>query len=104
MHHQPLECPLTPPQNPEHCEQITPQPFPHPPPPPLACRAADRLRLWKPAQADPTPSSHPQLPDDECECIKDLKNNTWQESTRISYATRLLTYHIFCDQKNMDEL
>jgi hypothetical protein len=29
--------------------------------------------------------------------------NTWQESTRASYATGLLTYHVFCDQKNISE-
>ena len=29
--------------------------------------------------------------------------NAWQESTRISYATGLLTYHVFCDQMKITE-
>ena len=59
--------------------------------------------MWKPAQTTTTPNTHPLLPEHEQERIKDLLSNAWQESTRASYATGLLTYHVFCDQKNIGE-
>jgi len=48
-------------------------------------------------------TSHPLLSEDEQEHIKDLLSNAWQESTKASYTTGLLTYHIFCNQKNVSE-
>jgi hypothetical protein len=65
------------------------------------CAAADRLRLWKPVSANSNPNT--QFPEEERERVKDLLANAWQESTRASYATGLLTYHVYCDQKNIDE-
>jgi hypothetical protein len=67
------------------------------------CSAVDRLRLWKPVQANTGSDTLPLLPEDEQERIKDLLTNAWQESTRAAYATGLLTYHVFCDQKNIGE-
>jgi len=67
------------------------------------CPAGDRLRIWEPAPTNDTTSAPPLLPEGERERIKDLLTNAWQESTRASYGTGLLTYHVFCDQRNIDE-
>ena len=70
-----------------------------------ACQAAVRLRTWTPAQptseTDLIPTSFTA---EDQERVKDLLANAWQESTKISYASGLLTYHVFCDRKNVDEL
>ena len=78
---------------------LTPIPSPLRP----LCPAADRLRLWKPAQPVTPPDAQPSLPEEEQERISDLLTSAWQESTRASYAAGLLTYHVFCDQKNISE-
>ncbi len=78
---------------------LTPTPSPLRP----MCSAVDRLRLWKPMQTNTSSNAPPLLPEEEQERIKDLMTNAWQESTRTSYATGLLTYHVFCDQRNLDE-
>jgi hypothetical protein len=67
------------------------------------CSAADRLRLWKPARVTISATSDPLFPEEDQERVKDLLTNAWQESTRSSYATGLLTFHVFCDQKNISE-
>jgi hypothetical protein len=79
---------------------LTPNPSPLRP----MCAAADRLRLWKPVSASTNPDPNTQFPEEERERVKDLLANAWQESTRASYATGLLTYHVFCDQKSIDEV
>jgi hypothetical protein len=78
---------------------LTPAPSPLCP----MCTAVDRLRLWKPAPAISKSDTHHLLPEEEQEHIKDLLTTAWQESTRTSYATGLLTYHIFCNERNLSE-
>jgi hypothetical protein len=80
---------------------LTPAPSPLRP----TCPSTDRLRLWKPLQPFTNAIPHSSLPnEEERERIKDLLTNAWRESTRASYATGLLTYHVFCDEKGIDEV
>lgn len=70
-----------------------------------ACQAAVRLRTWTPAR--PIITANPNRPTfsiEDQERVKDLLANAWQDSTKISYASGLLTYHVFCDRKNVGEL
>jgi len=67
------------------------------------CSAADRLCLWKPLLADTGSGTAPSDSTEDQERTKDLMSNAWQETTRVTYATRLLTFHVFCDQKGVDE-
>jgi len=70
-----------------------------------ACQAAVRLRTWTPAQPTSSTGSIPtSFTAEDHERIKDLLANAWQESTKISYMSGLLTYHVFCDRKNVDKL
>ncbi len=82
--------------------------YPHnltPAPSPLRpmCAAADRLRLWRPLQTSPQNGTNPFISIEERECIKDLMSNTWQEITKATYSPGLLTFHVFCDQRSVDE-
>jgi hypothetical protein len=65
------------------------------------CAAADRLRLWKPVSANSNPNT--QFPEDERERVKDLLANAWQESTRASYATGLVTDRPRCRSTKSDQ-
>ena len=67
------------------------------------CAAADRLRLWRPLQTSPKNGTNPFISSEERECIKDLMSNTWQEITKATYSPGLLTFHVFCDQRSVDE-
>ena len=67
------------------------------------CAAADQLHLWKPLQASIDNSTTPFASVEDSERTKNLMSNTWQETTRVTYATGLLTFHIFCDQKSVNK-
>ncbi|KAF8811676.1 hypothetical protein BYT27DRAFT_7088953, partial [Phlegmacium glaucopus] len=71
------------------------------------CSACDRLRLWV-----PTFSRSGRRPGDACLEITDADldrvitviNTSWQPTTRETYGTGLLIFHVFCDQRGVPEL
>ncbi len=67
------------------------------------CSAADRLRLWKPLHTFTGSATAPFNSTEDQEHTKDLMSNAWQETTRATYTTGLLTFHVFCNQKGVDE-
>jgi len=68
--------------------------------------ARDRLRLWQPLnsrnildeQGVPT-----NLTPADLERISDVLEHAWAGSTRETYGTGLLIYHVFCDKKGITE-
>ncbi|KDQ19713.1 hypothetical protein BOTBODRAFT_101617 [Botryobasidium botryosum FD-172 SS1] len=91
----------------------TPTPAPYAPnrtPLPSAlrphCLARDRLYKWRPVNARNTlddQGNPTNLGPKELQLVKDMLINTWTESTRQSYASGLLTFHVFCDMKDVPE-
>ena len=68
-----------------------------------ACPAKDRLLLWKPAaSANQASSAGPLLPTDE-EHIREVLAEAYSDSTKATYGTGLLVFHVFCDKKGIDE-
>ncbi|KAH7907931.1 hypothetical protein BJ138DRAFT_1069615 [Hygrophoropsis aurantiaca] len=64
------------------------------------CSAKDRLQLWHPPfqRANLTGLAHPDM-----QRIQDVLVHTWAESTKESYGSGLLVYHVFCDAKSIPE-
>ncbi|KAF8951390.1 DNA breaking-rejoining enzyme [Flammula alnicola] len=68
--------------------------------------ARERLRLWLPLNrrntldASGTPTN---LAPADLQRIQEVLENAWAESTRESYGTGLLIYHVFCDRKVISE-
>ncbi|KAH7916929.1 hypothetical protein BV22DRAFT_992234, partial [Leucogyrophana mollusca] len=70
------------------------------------CAAKDRLRLWKPASSYPTLDARNRptsITDSEVQRIQDVMIHAWADSTRESYGSGLLVYHVFCDSKVVPE-
>lgn len=69
--------------------------------------ARERLRLWRPLQAQNTLDEDGQpinLSQVDIERIRDVLTCAWAESTRESYGSGLLVYHVFCDVKGIQEI
>ena len=67
------------------------------------CLARDRLRLWLPSPAVPSRHSRPLTEEGELERIFNVMSNAWVESTRESYSSGILVYHVFCDTRGVPE-
>ncbi|KIL60835.1 hypothetical protein M378DRAFT_13874 [Amanita muscaria Koide BX008] len=69
--------------------------------------AKDRLHLWIPATLAKTQAPHltslPSASTDEQSRIKTTMLASWDESTRITYGSGLLVFHVFCDRRNTAE-
>ena len=67
-----------------------------------ACKAKDRLLLWSPgcARFGNTPANLAQT---DIQRIYDVISHAWADSTKATYGSGLLTFHIFCDQKGVPE-
>lgn len=80
--------------------QLRPSPLrPH-------CFARERLRLWRPIHARNTLDArgHPtNLSQADLERISDVLMHAWAESTRETYGSGLLVWHVFCDSKLVPE-
>ena len=69
-----------------------------------ACAAKDRLRLWKPQI-----SSHPRVNPNNPLSIADERRiqevlaEAYSDSTKVTYGTGLLVFHVFCDKKGIEE-
>ncbi|KAF5339290.1 hypothetical protein D9757_014866 [Collybiopsis confluens] len=70
------------------------------------CPARDRLIAWKPAakRSLKDAAGHPLvLPEEYLERIQMLLETGYAESTRETYASGLLAFHVFCDTQNIPE-
>lgn len=68
--------------------------------------ARDRLRLWRPSAARNTLDAHGipiNLDASDLERVKEVLELAWAESTRESYGSGLLVFHVFCDRKTIPE-
>ena len=74
---------------------------PHPSPLRPHCLARDRLRLWKPSPA--VCSRHSTADEGELEQIFEVMSNAWADSTRESYSSGILVYHVYCDMRGVPE-
>ncbi|KAG2347327.1 hypothetical protein BDR05DRAFT_876434 [Suillus weaverae] len=63
------------------------------------CLARDRLRLWIPA----TKRSHVDVSDDDLDWILAVISHSHTVSTRETYGSGLLVYHVFCDTWGVSE-
>ncbi|KAJ7053020.1 hypothetical protein C8F01DRAFT_931892, partial [Mycena amicta] len=66
------------------------------------CLARDRFRLWKPPAGRSAPSSLP-LGDADLDCILDVLIHAWADGTIESYGSGLLSFHVYCDSKSIQE-
>ena len=70
------------------------------------CPAGDRIRQWKPATARNTLDDNGQptnLVEDDLNRIQDVLQETYAPKTRSTYGTGLLVFHVFCDEKDIEE-
>ncbi|KIK81733.1 hypothetical protein PAXRUDRAFT_155337, partial [Paxillus rubicundulus Ve08.2h10] len=70
-----------------------------------ACTARDHLQKWQPA---PLSTHNPHCPptafqESNLDRIKDIIAHAWAESTKESYGSSLLVFHIFCDAKSVPD-
>jgi len=78
-------------------KNLTPLPSPLRP----HCPANQRLCLWRPSM--PHDQCATQLSDDDLKRIEDVMAHAWELDTHATYATGLLNFMVFCDQKNIPE-
>ncbi|KAJ3725437.1 hypothetical protein C8R42DRAFT_576356 [Lentinula raphanica] len=70
------------------------------------CAARDRLALWKPASERSFNDSEGQLislPDEYIERVQQVLIHGYANSTRETYASGLLSFHVFCDSRQIPE-
>ncbi|KIK83595.1 hypothetical protein PAXRUDRAFT_153115 [Paxillus rubicundulus Ve08.2h10] len=69
------------------------------------CAARDCLQKWQPApHTTHDPHSSPTtFQESNLNQIKDVIAHAWAESTKESYGSSLLVFHIFCDSKSIPD-
>jgi len=69
------------------------------------CPARDRLEQWKPliASRPQHGSNLPLLSSDELSRIEHVVTHAWADSTKETYGSGLLIYHVFCDSKHIPD-
>ena len=80
-----------------YCKSLVPLPSPLR----LHCPANQRLRLWRPLVPRDQRSS--QVSDEDLKRIQDIMAHAWELDTHATYASSLLNFMVFCDQKNIPE-
>ncbi|KAF9525830.1 hypothetical protein CPB83DRAFT_908917 [Crepidotus variabilis] len=68
--------------------------------------AKDRLLLWVPLHARNVLDQQGRptnLTADDLDRVKDVLEGAWAESTKETYGSGLLVYHVFCDRKHLPE-
>ncbi|KIK84152.1 hypothetical protein PAXRUDRAFT_152959 [Paxillus rubicundulus Ve08.2h10] len=78
-------------------------PLLHPSPLHPACKARDHLLLWAPIKLCSAPDSKTTLSQNDIQCIYDVIVDAWVDSMKETYGSGLLTFHIFCDNRNILE-
>ena len=82
-----------------YSSSLRPQPSPLRP----HCLARERLRWWIPSPNVSSCHGTAELGPGELERVFEVMSNAWAESTRESYSSGLLVYHVFCDARNVPE-
>ncbi|KZT39753.1 hypothetical protein SISSUDRAFT_959187, partial [Sistotremastrum suecicum HHB10207 ss-3] len=72
------------------------------------CHARDRLRLWRPIQSQSQRDPEKNLvrtlvSDEDLDRILAVMSAGWAPSTRECYGSGLLVYHVFCDNRDVEE-
>lgn len=67
------------------------------------CKAKDRLLLWTPVQVRSPGDSKSVLTRRDIDRIYEVLASAWRPSTKETYGTGLLAFHIFCDSRNVPE-
>ncbi|KIK81215.1 hypothetical protein PAXRUDRAFT_37485, partial [Paxillus rubicundulus Ve08.2h10] len=62
-----------------------------------------RLLLWSPIKPRSTSDAKATLSQNNIQRIYDVISHAWAISTRETYGSGLLTFHIFCDGKGIPE-
>ncbi|EPS98819.1 hypothetical protein FOMPIDRAFT_1092407, partial [Fomitopsis schrenkii] len=68
------------------------------------CAAADRIRLWLPAQdrqAVDAAGRPVAISEEDLARIQEVLGEAWVESTRAVYGSGLLAFHVMCDQRGI---
>jgi len=68
--------------------------------------ARERLRLWRPIAARNTLNAEGKptnIPQSALARIEEVITGSWEVSTRETYGSGLLIYHVFCDDKQIPE-
>ena len=65
------------------------------------CPANQRLCLWHPLA--PRDQRASQVPDEDLKRIQDVMAHAWELETHATYASGLLNFMVFCNQKNIPE-
>ena len=99
---QPPPASLNPPR-PSKPSAYSPNLSPRPSPLRPHCLAQDRLRLWIPSPAVLSRHSEPAVEAEELERVFNVMSNAWADSTRESYSSGILVYHVYCDVKGVPE-
>jgi len=84
----------------------TPVPVLLPIPSPLrpSCPARNRLQQWRPPNSRPQRGTQvPILSSDDLSRIEHTISHAWADSTKETYGSGLLVYHVFCDSKSIPE-
>lgn len=64
------------------------------------CLAKERLTKWTPAASRADLGG---LPSDAQQRVREVVTNAWAESTRTTYGSGLLVYHVYCDANAISE-
>ena len=73
--------------------------------PPLRpdCNASERIRLWKPFSTQDHDNPTTTLGEVDIARVRTVLGEAYALSTRSTYGTGLLIFHLFCDQKGIGE-
>ncbi|PPQ82948.1 hypothetical protein CVT24_012852 [Panaeolus cyanescens] len=65
------------------------------------CLAGERLQKWKPLQS--RENSGIGITDEDMKRIAEVLQFSWEESTKVTYGSGLLVFHVFCDKRGISE-
>ena len=91
--------------NPSTTKHYPPNLTPTPSPLRPTCPSKDRLLLWRPTEHTHwSDGTIPPLPPTDEERIREVLAEAYSDSTKATYGTGLLVFHVFCDRKGINEI
>ena len=97
--HTPVPSPSCQPKPSAYSPNLCPLPSPLRP----HCLARELLRRWRLSLNVSSCHLLVELAPEELERVFNVMSNAWAESTRESYSSGILVYHVFCDVRNIPE-